>query len=142
MRKLLQAGKAIAITLIVLCCAVFSLLVMRAPVFEPGESYELYYGASSSSLMARTETPALDKLLSGNVAGESVCYEGNRCDELIQRFQAELLFTEEAAGVTNYYLYSPVLRGGVELKGHVVNLHIAVSERQTAAGTPLIFGGF
>lgn len=142
MRKFLQAFKAVIIVTFALGCAVFSLLLTRSPVFERGESYELYHGANSSSLLTVTDRPVYDKLLFQSLAGESVRYTGNRYEALKTRFRARLLFTEEAAGVTNYYLYSPLLGSGVALAGYSVNLHVAVSETQTAAGTPLIFGGF
>lgn len=141
MRKVLQTGMAIAIVLLSLACAVFALCLNCSPVFEPGESYELYYGASSSALIKETNAPLWDKLLSVT-AGESVRYKGDRYEDLKEKFGAELLFEENVCGVMNYYLYSPKLGGGVLLKGYTVNLHIAVSEEQTAAGTPLIFGGF
>ena len=141
MRKTLQAAKAILTLVLVLFCALFVLCLSCSPVFDMGESYEVYYGQSSSSLMKSTENPLLEKL-TGKVAGESVRYEGDQYEALKAKFGATLLFTEEACGVTNYYLYSPVLGGGVALGGYTVNLHIAVSAEQTAAGTPLIFGGF
>ena len=142
MRRILQAGKAVVVALLVILCAVFALYLSRAPVFEQGEGYELSYGQSSSAKTERTETPFLDKLIHGTVAGESVRYRGDRYEKLKAQFSAELLFTEESNGVVNYYLYSPRIAGGVQLYGKTVNLHIAVGSEQTAAGTPLIFGGF
>lgn len=141
MRKILQAGKAIAISVLVLLCAFFVLCLSRSPVFDMGETYEVYYGQSSSSRMKSTQNPLFEKL-NGQVSGESVRYTGDCYQELKEKFGATLLFTEEACGVINYYLYSPALGGGVALGGYTVNLHIAVSAEQTAAGTPLIFGGF
>ncbi len=141
MRKILYALKAAGIFALCLVCAAALLLLTHAPAFEMGEAYEVYYGASSSSLMRQTDAPLLEKL-GGNVAGESVRYAGDRYEELKERYRARLLFTEEAGGTVNYYLYSPLLGDGVEICGHCVNLHIAVREGTTAAGTPLIFGGF
>lgn len=69
-------------------------------------------------------------------------YTGDRAEELISRFRAKILFTEEAAGVVNYYCYSPLLKNTVLIGGKTVNLHIACSGSETAAGTPVIFGGF
>ena len=103
--------------------------------------YELYCGTSSAEIVF-TETPALDKLFRLDVRGESARYEGDVSAELMRKFGAKLLFVEEAAGVVNYYLYSEKLPRGVRLNGREVNLHIAVGEGRTAAGTPIIFGGF
>ena len=111
------------------------------PVFLPGEGYEFSLGASSSAAIVASDD-AFAKLTLANVRGESVRYRGDRRGELLSRFRARVLFTEVACGVTNYYCYSPFLDDSVELSGELVNLHIAVGNGQTAAGTPLIFGGF
>ncbi len=142
LRKIWQTGKAVFVVALVLLCAFFAICVSRSPVFEEGESYELSYGASSSAQTVRTDSPLFDKLINNTVAGESVRYTGDRYEELKREFQAELLFTENAGGVVNYYLYSPRISGGMKLYGKTVNLHIAVGSEQTAAGTPIIFGGF
>lgn len=139
--RFFRALKAAGILFCVLACGAAAMMLWASPVFEMGESYELYAGASSSSPVRRTSTPALDKLLS-RYAGESVRYDGDRYEELAETFQARLLFTEEVDGVRNYYMYSPFLRQGVQINGYTVNLHIAVREGKTAAGTPLIFGGY
>ncbi len=125
-----------------LLCGVFLYVLCRAPVFAAGERYTLYLGDSSSARMVAAEDPLLAKLRLGNVRGESVQYDGDRYEELKERYRAVLLFTETAGGTTNYYLYSPLIRGGIGFGGHTVNLHIAVSGEKTAAGTPVIFGGF
>lgn len=130
------------LTLLLICAFVWTLCgLSRPPVFEGGSGYELYTGTSSGAII-ETQNPALAKFFCPRVLGESARFEGDRCEELRDRFQAHLLFTEEAAGVTNYYLYSPLLGHGTVLCGEVVNLHIAVCGERTAAGTPLIFGGF
>lgn len=142
MRRVLAGIKTACVLFGALFCAVFAYALRCFPVFEGGESYELYLGDSSSAKVVSSENPALDKLLHAGVKGESVRYTGDLYETIRGRFHAELLFTEEAAGVVSYYLYSPMLGGGVLLGGEAVNLHIAVGHGQTAAGTPLIFGGF
>lgn len=142
MRKIMPILKAVCILFGVLAACGFLLLVVFSPRFERGEGYELYRGTSSSSPIVQTASPFLDKLRMGGAAGESVRYEGDRAEELAASFRARLVFSEEQGGVKNYYLFSPFLGEGVELCGKRVNLHIAVRENRTAAGTPLIFGGF
>lgn len=145
MRRMCRVCKAVAVIVSCALCAAFGCALLRAPVFEGGERYEFYLGASSSQTIVPSQTPARDKLLlSGlsGVAGESARYEGDCAAEIAARFGAKLQFTEEACGVVNYYMYAPALGGGVRLNGKTVNLHIAVGNGQTAAGTPLIFGGF
>ena len=141
MRRFLWWMKAAGVVLGCALCAVFVLLLLHAPVFAGGFGYELYYGDSSSCLLKRTDEPLFDKL-AGGVMGESARYAGDRYEEIKARFHAELLFEEDVCGVKNYYLYSPDLGGGVYLNGYLVNLHIATGKEETAAGTPLIFGGY
>ena len=136
--------KGFSFTVILLACALSAWLVCAlhaAPVFTGGYGYELYCGTSSAEII-RTDAPAAVKLVRFDIRGESVRYEGDRFAELQKEFSAEVRFTERAGGVVNYYLYSPKLKSGVVLEGREINLHIAVSETQTAVGTPLIFGGF
>ena len=141
MRRFLRGLKAIFTVLVCILLAIALVFLIHSPVFQEGKAYELYLAPSSSSLTVETKSPVLDKLFLP-VKGESVRYDGDKKEELLTRFHAEILFTEEAAGVTNYYCFSPFLGGGVLLFGEKVNLHIALSNSQTAVGTPLIFGGF
>ncbi len=140
MRAFLRGICGIFIVAVAVLCGGAAAILLHAPVFENGKNYELYLSPSSSALTVVSGCPALDKP-KFSVRGESVRYDGDRRDALLERFHAEVLFTEEAAGVINYYCYSPLLGGTVGLCGRAVNLHIAVSNGQTAVGTPLIFGG-
>ena len=121
-------------------CAGFAYALTRSPAFS-GEGYEFSAGASSSACVVRTDTPVLYKLFTP-VAGESARWEGDMRRALLARYRAEVLFVEEACGVTAYYCHSPLLGGGVLLEGECVNLQIAWDGSRTAAGTPVIFGGF
>lgn len=141
MRKFLLAGKTFFAVLLSAACALFLVFALRAPVFGGGEGYEVYYGASSSAPFARTDRPLYAKL-TGAVRGESARFRGDLYEELKARFRAELLFSRKTGEVTDYYLYSEELGGGVMLEGRLVNLHIATDGETTAAGTPLIFGGY
>ena len=140
MRKFLITIKAFIVAAAVIGCIVFAYALVHAPVFERGERYEFYVGTSSEEVVLANSP--LEKLFLKNIKGESVRYSGDRAEALMGRFHAKILFTEEAAGVTNYYCYTSQLKGGVLLNGYCVNLHIAVGNEQTAAGTPVIFGGF
>ena len=140
MRRFLFTIKAFLVAIAVLACIVFLYILQNSPVFERGERYEFYRGTSSDEIIS-VDSP-LVKLFLSDIKGESVRYRGDRAEELIERFRAKILFMEEAADVVNYYCYSPVLKGGVTLGEYFINLHIAVGREQTAAGTPVIFGGF
>ena len=140
MRKFLFTIKAFLSAVLVAGCLVFAYALIHSPVFHRGERYEFYTGTSSDGVIS-ARSP-LEKLAYAKVKGESVRYQGDRAEELISLFNARVLFIEEAAGVTNYYCYSPALDDAVLLNGRRVNLHIAVNGEKTAAGTPIIFGGF
>lgn len=142
MRKIFKTVGTFFVILCAALCAVALYAAFRSPVFGRGTAYTFYTGANSSSLAVQTQTPALTKFLIGETAGESVRYKGDLFEELKEKFRAELLFSETVCGITNYYLYSAALGEGVLINGVCVNLHIAVNGTYTAAGTPLIFGGF
>ena len=137
--RILGKIKGIAIIGACIACVAFAYALTRSPVFD-GEGYELYTGTSSAGVIV-TDAPAAVKLTLP-VAGESARWEGDRAAELLERFDAKVLFCEEVCGTRNYYCSSPLLGEGVLLRGVRVNLHIAVSGSRTAAGTPVIFGGF
>lgn len=137
--RILGKIKGIAIIGACIACGAFAYALTRSPVFD-GEGYELYTGTSSAGVIV-TDAPAAVKLTLP-VAGESARWEGDRAAELLERFDARVLFCEEVCGTCNYYCSSPLLGEGVLLRGVRVNLHIAVSGSRTAAGTPVIFGGF
>lgn len=141
MRAAFSAVKQILCVAAVLACAAVAFCMTRLPVFDRGNAYELYYTANSSAQSEVASCPLTVKL-AHKTAGESARYDGDRYEELFARYRATLVFCESAAGVENYYCYSPLLGDPVDLGGRLVNLHIAVSADQTVAGTPLIFGGY
>ncbi len=121
-------------------CALFVYALRTQPLFEDGANYEFYCGTSSAQIVL-SKNPYLTKLIRLDVRGECAHYEGDCYQKLAERYDAKLVFCEEAAGVMNYYLYSPELGRSILLNGEEINLHIAVGNGQTAIGTPLIFGG-
>lgn len=140
MRGAFLAIKAFLLTAVAVSCVLFVYVLFTASVFPSGERHEFYKGTSSEEIVL-SRSP-YEKLFLSNVKGESVRYAGDRAEEMIKRFNAEILFTEEAAGVVNYYCYSPMLENNVLIGEERVNLHIACNGEETAAGTPVIFGGF
>lgn len=142
MRNVLRKICIILLALMFVCCGIFLYAIWNAPAFDEGECYTFYSEKNSSCRAYVSDAPALDKLLLGHVAGESVRYAGDRQIELEKKFRARLLFTEEVCGIVNYYYESPDFRESVMLYGRPVNLHIAVGGGKTTVGTPLIFGGF
>ena len=140
MRGLFSAIKAFVLTVMAAACVFFVYALSNSPAFSEGTRYEFYTGTSSDTVLL-SRSP-LDKLFLPETKGESVRYRGDRAHEILTQFGAEILFIEEAAGVTNYYCYSSALKNGLDLNGKQVNLHVACNGEETAAGTPIIFGGF
>lgn len=140
MRRIFNVVKAFILTAVAAACVAFAYALASSPVFTGGERYEFYKGTSSGEIVL-SRSP-YEKLLLSGVKGESARYTGDRAKEIMERFGAEILFTEEAAGVVNYYCYSPALENAVWIGDKKVNLHVACNGTETAAGTPVIFGGF
>ena len=78
-----------------------------------------------------------------------VAYEGGMyalnddlANAIAQKYHAELYFTEEVEGSVSYYGFSPDWQEKILLYGMPINLHIVLSSKQIAVGSPIIFGGF
>ena len=104
-----------------------------------------YLDSDSSQGLRKTELELKDF---ARITGESVRFERGEgtaeeiAREIADKYGAEILFTEEAAGVTSFFAYTSAWDNGVVVNGQTVNLHVAVAETQCAVGTPIIFDGF
>ncbi len=137
-----------ALAAVFLCAAVLIVpqCAGREPLFPAGETYVFYTASASSNariVVTAGEDAAKTKRRLFCLTGESTAYADARAafDEAA-RYGAELVFSERAGEVCNYYYYAPGLAGAVYLGGHAVNLHIAVRGGGAAVGSPLIFGGY
>ena len=140
--KFKRAVKFAAVLFACLASAGALFVLRHAPSFAGAARYTLFLGETSSAEAVVLEGDALPLLLSSEVRGESAVFQGDRAEELLRAYRARVLFIEEAAGTVSYYCHSPLLGEGLLLNGEEVNLHIAAGRGQTAAGTPLLFGGF
>ena len=140
--KFKRAVKLAAVLLACLASAGALFVLRHAPSFAGAARYSLFLGETSSAEAVALDGNALPLLLSPEVRGESAVFQGDRAEELLRAYRARVLFIEEAAGTVSYYCHSPLLGEGLLLNGEEVNLHIAAGREQTAAGTPLLFGGF
>lgn len=140
--KFKRAVKFAAVLFACLASAGALFVLRHAPSFAGAARYTLFLGETSSAEAVVLEGDALPLLLSPEVRGESAVFQGDRAEELLRAYRARVLFIEEAAGTVSYYCHSPLLGEGLLLNGEEVNLHIAAGREQTAAGTPLLFGGF
>ena len=140
--KFKRAVKLVAVLLACLAAAGALFVLRHAPSFAGATRYTLFLGETSSAEAVVLEGDALPLLLSPDVRGESAVYQSDCAEELLRAYRARVLFIEKAAGTVSYYCHSPLFGEGLLLNGKRVNLHIAAGRGQTAAGTPLLFGGF
>ena len=140
--KFKRAVKFAAVLFACLASAGALFVLRHAPSFAGAARYTLFLGETSSAEAVVLEGDALPLLLSSEVRGESAVFQGDRAEDLLRAYRARVLFIEKAADTVSYYCHSPLLGEGLLLNGEEVNLHIAAGRGQTAAGTPLLFGGF
>lgn len=132
------------LALFVAACALFVFVCARASAFPflQGERTYYLYSASSQAKIVK-EYEFFDTFF---VQGESVFMEVEReevfLQELLEKLNAKILFTEQVEGTTSYYCYAKGLKEGVQINGRTVNLHIAVKSGTAVVGTPIIFGGY
>ena len=112
--------------------------------FQEEQGKREFYLRSASSQSLIKEKLSLFDLFS--VKGESVSFACANEEEtlacLLARYNARVLFEEEAGGTRSYYCVSTKWTDGVLLNGVFVNLHIAFNGEACALGAPIIFGGF
>lgn len=132
---------AIATILAVFLFAVIYLSnVCKLAAVDGAHTY--YLDAPSSQALQKKSLSILD---TWRVRGESVRIENadvSVVDTLLEELHANVLWVEEVDGVTSYYCYTPLWRGGVMIGKRTVNLHIAYSNNCCVLGSPIIFGGF
>lgn len=98
---------------------------------------EVYGGVYSSSCLILDGDFSLFKTGEGGVLREGVTKK-----EVMERFNARLVFIEEVEGVVNYYCYSDKIKCSLAIKGEKINLHFAERGNVVKVGTPIIFGSF
>ncbi len=129
-----------------LLLALFLLLCIWVPsrdTFHGIEGKRTYYLYSPSSQATIKNSLTLREFFS--VRGESVeisLQEREELDALLERLQAELIYTEQAGDAYAFYYFTPAWSNGVWVNGKLVNLHIAVGENRCVVGNPIVFGGF
>ena len=112
--------------------------------FSAVEGNREFYLHSPSSQSRICQTISLSDAFI--VRGESVRFSCVGEEEtlvfLLNAYDAQVLFTEEAGGVRSYYCITPKWIDGICINGVFVNLHIAFDGELGVLGAPLIFGGF
>ncbi len=139
MKALKLAFLTLAAALILCAVTVFP----QKPCFESGESYTFFVGSSSKDckVVTVTENVALEKLLLKDVCGECTEYKDFDLDDILKKYDGEILFSEELSDSVNYYCRAN-LPYSVNLYGKEINLHISVRGDSAKIASPIIFGGY
>ena len=111
--------------------------------FDGGENYVFYCGTSSSDCktVRADKNAKLTRIFLSNVCGEGTEFKELDIDTFLLSVNGEIVFSETAAGITNYYCTANLPYSTV-LDGTAINLHIAVCENSVKVGSPIIFGGY
>ncbi|MBR2024161.1 MAG: YwmB family TATA-box binding protein [Clostridia bacterium] len=135
-------------TATLVCVAVVGTLVWASNLckLKDIEGKRAFYLYSASSQAKIVENLRFEHLFS--VRGESVRFAVTKAERetvaenVLQKYGAELVFTEETDGVVCYYGITERFGQSVMVNGKPVNLHVAVSQTECVVGYPIIFGGF
>jgi hypothetical protein len=119
------------------------MIILPNPLlFYGGESYTFFVGDSSKNCQVlTTATPAITKLTTTNISGESAYYPSLDVAKFLKSIGGEIVFCEQLSDSTNYYCSAP-LPYSITLYGEEINLHISVKESGVVVASPIIFGGY
>lgn len=135
---LLFAELLLSALLIAAVCAINGV----GAAFVGGENHVYYLSSSSESNVVVSDEAVPALLLFSFVGGESATFTDSTREKIEEEYSASLVYEQSAAGVNNYYYYSPLFSRFVYVNGAAVNLHIAEDGELLVAGTPIIFGGY
>ena len=137
---------ALLLSVIVALLAFCAFKISAVCKFSALDGTRAFYLYSASSQSLQKQSLNFSDLFS--IRGESVRFAHNGrlarelAQEIINRYNATVCFTEEADGVLSVYAYTQNWNDALTLGGIAVNLHIAVSNTECVVGSPIIFGGF
>lgn len=137
---------ALLLSVIVALLAFCAVKISAVCKFSALDGARVFYLYSASSQSLQKQSLNFSDLFS--VRGESVRFAHNGrlarelAQEIVNRYNATVCFTEEADGVLSVYAYTQNWNDALTLGGIAVNLHIAVSNTECVVGSPIIFGGF
>ena len=123
---------------------IFAIAILPQKIcFNGGYNYVFYCGTSSADCkVVRADGNAkLARLFLTDVCGEGAEFKELDIESFIADLGGEIIFSESAAGITNYYC-SANLPYSVIIDGAEINLHVAVCDGSVKVGTPIIFGGY
>jgi len=124
---------------LILGCMIY--LQNQKSVFSNFDGKITFYTLDSSS--NATMVKSNSSLFLFSITGESIEIENSlSVQQILDEFDAKILFIEKLDGGVSYYAYSKKLKYQTTFSGEKINLHFHLSEGRTVIGTPLIFGSF
>ena len=134
-------------TLVKYTCALISLLICllsfsaysRPKLLNYSNNVIIYTGASSSNAVIKRVDSGYFSIQ--KIYGES-CLFSLTPQEIFDKFDVTILFTEVAENVVCYYGYSKKFPYEKEINGKIVNVHVAIENDRVTFGTPIIYGSF
>ena len=105
--------------------------------------HEVYLSSPSSNAeIISTSKEGVKNFISKR--GEAVFVKGDDSlvNEILERFNAKLVFVEKTDDRVCYYAYSREIRYSTVVGGERVNLHLAIGKGGVKIGAPIIFGSF
>ena len=128
-------------------CIIFSLIIfllsfsayLRPKLLNYADDVIIYTGNNSSTAVIKR----VDKRYFSfeKIFGES-CTLNLSVQEIFDKFDVKVLFSEVAENVTCYYGYSKIFPYKKEIYGKTINVHVAVEGDRITFGTPIIYGSF
>jgi hypothetical protein len=104
---------------------------------------EVYLGYNSSaSKIVSVKGEKVKNFISKK--GEAIFIENEKLSpiEVMERFNAKLIFIEQIEEGVSYYAYSKDIKYVKRIRGEKINLHVFIGEKGTKIGSPIIYGSF
>lgn len=129
---------AYVVVSLIICLLSFS-AYSRPKLLNYSDNVLIYTGANSSN--ATVKRVDAGHLSLEKIYGES-CLLDLSVEEIFDKFNVKILFSEVAENVTCYYGYSKIFPYKKKVNGKIVNVHVAVEDGRVTFGTPIIYGSF
>ena len=134
--KLLLAVILVAVSMALICAPTLLL--------PEGEVAEIYLKAGDGYEIVPSPENASELSNSGKFMGIRLEIDGNTLSaaEVMQRLGVVRSRQNDIMGKPCHYAYSPLLGGGVDVNGEIVNVQIVKGENCLIVGIPLIMGSY
>lgn len=134
----------LSLTAVAAALIIFSITAIPKKIcFDGGYNYVFYCGTSSADckVVRANDNAKLTRIFLSGVCGEGAEYREFDMQKFLSSVNGEIMFSESAAGITNYYCTADLPYSTI-LDGTQINLHIAVCGDTVKVGSPIIFGGY